>query len=112
MAPNLLFFTKNMLIDKHLLTVLLLLLYRSNLRPRFAYIFGHYGHARSQGGRQSAASKPRLYNVFFRYLYTRISFSEDFTSRRHKFEWYLRLENDTLLDFIFIVLSALFATDW
>ena len=30
----------------------------SYLRPRFAYIFGKYGHARSQDGRQPAAVKP------------------------------------------------------
>ena len=33
----------------------------SHLRPRFAYILGNYGHARSQGGRQPAAGKPALY---------------------------------------------------
>ena len=32
----------------------------SHLRPRLAYILGHYGHARSQGGRQPAAAKPGL----------------------------------------------------
>ena len=32
----------------------------SHLRPRFAYILGNYGHARSQGGRQPAAAKPPL----------------------------------------------------
>ena len=33
----------------------------SHLRPRFAYILGHYGVARSQGGHQPAAAKPPLY---------------------------------------------------
>ena len=32
----------------------------SHLRPRFAYILSNYGHARSQGGCQPAASKPPL----------------------------------------------------
>ena len=27
------------------------------------YIFGNYGHARSQGGRQPAAAKPPVYNI-------------------------------------------------
>ena len=38
----------------------------SHLRPRFAYttyILGNYGHARSQGGRQAAATKPPLYTT-------------------------------------------------
>ena len=30
----------------------------SHLRPRFAYVLGHYGHAWGQGGRQPAAAKP------------------------------------------------------
>ena len=33
----------------------------SYLRPRFVYILGNHGHARSQGGRQLAAAKPPLY---------------------------------------------------
>ena len=33
----------------------------SLLRPRFAYILGHYGHARSQGGHQPAAAKSPMY---------------------------------------------------
>ena len=32
----------------------------SHLRPRFAYILDHIGHARSQGGRQPASAKPPL----------------------------------------------------
>ena len=36
----------------------------SHLRPRFAYILGNCGHARSQGGRQPAAAKPPLYAYF------------------------------------------------
>ena len=35
----------------------------SHLRPRFAYILGHYRRAWSQGGRQPAAAKPPLYIV-------------------------------------------------
>ena len=35
----------------------------SHLRPRFAYITGKYGHARSQDERQPAAAKPLLYNI-------------------------------------------------
>ena len=33
----------------------------SHFRPRFAYMLGNGGHARSQGGRQPAATKPPLY---------------------------------------------------
>ena len=39
----------------------------SHLRPRFTYIIGNYGHARSQGGRHSAAAKTALY-IYFVYL--------------------------------------------
>ena len=35
----------------------------SHLRPRFAYTIGNDGHARSQGGRQPAATKPRLFDI-------------------------------------------------
>ena len=48
-------FTQTRLILVYPLAVL------SHLRPRFAYILGNYGHARSQGGRQPAAAKPPLY---------------------------------------------------
>ena len=43
----------------------------SHLRPRFAYILGNYGHARSQGGRQPVAAKPPLY--IYKYV---VSFRE------------------------------------
>ena len=42
----------------------------SHLRPRFAYILGNYGHARSQGGRQPAAAKPPLYKHIHAYIQT------------------------------------------
>ena len=35
----------------------------SHLRPRFVYILGNCGHARSQGGRHPAAAKPPLYVI-------------------------------------------------
>ena len=38
----------------------------SHLRPRYAYILGNFGHARSQGGRQTAAAKPPLYQYFYK----------------------------------------------
>ena len=37
----------------------------SRSRPRFAYILGDDGNARSQGGRQPAAAKPPLYMYSF-----------------------------------------------
>ena len=41
----------------------------SHLRSRFAYILGDCGHARSQGGRQPAAAKPRWYIIYTRFLF-------------------------------------------
>ena len=35
-----------------------------HLRPRFAYILGNFGHARSQGGRQPAAENTLLYYIY------------------------------------------------
>ena len=35
----------------------------SHVRPRCAYILGHYGHAQSQGRHHPAAAKPPLYNI-------------------------------------------------
>ena len=43
----------------------------SHLRPRFAYILGHYRHARSQGGRQPAAAKPPFYTIQYRIMLRR-----------------------------------------
>ena len=47
---------KRDLVLMHPLAVLLL----SHVRPRFAYILGNYGHARSQGGRHPATAKASL----------------------------------------------------
>ena len=44
--------------DSFLVYLLAVVLWHS--RPRLAYILGHYGHARSQGGRQPTAAKPLL----------------------------------------------------
>ena len=38
-----------------------------HFRPRFAYILGHSGRARRQGGREPAAAKPPLTSY---YIYT------------------------------------------
>ena len=43
-----------------------------HLRSRLAYMLGNYGHARSQGGRQPAAAKPRLNTCFTIQRYIRI----------------------------------------
>ena len=38
----------------------------SHLRPRFAYILGNYGQARSQGGRQPAAKPPLCICIYIK----------------------------------------------
>ena len=43
---------------KHDLFLMYHLAVLSHLRPRSSYIFGNYGHARSQGGRQVNKAKP------------------------------------------------------
>ena len=40
----------------------------SHFRPRFAYMLGNGGHARSQGGRQPAPAKHRLVGLYW-YIY-------------------------------------------
>ena len=44
----------------------------SHLRPRFSYIFDHYGHARAAGRRQPAAAKTLVNDVL---LLTIITFN-------------------------------------
>ena len=43
----------------------------SHLRPRYAYILGNYGYARSQGGRQPVVAKPRLHTMGMFLVYVR-----------------------------------------